>query len=132
MQISARVCKVKLAMILVHIGKITCLCLLSKCLYAMFIVFRESIRQYVLDLLPNWLCRLLQISAKHCRLVSVPPLNLNKCDWHQIDTEHPQNGSGKLRLNFNIILLAIYTFLIVIQTIWLETSIYIVILKRLT
>ena len=72
--ISAKVCKVKLAMNLVHIGKISCLCLLSKCLFAVFMVFRASVRQYILDLLPNQLCRLLQISAKHCRLVSVPPL----------------------------------------------------------
>ena len=36
--------------------------------------FRASIRQHILDLLSNRLCRLLQISAKHCRLVSVPPL----------------------------------------------------------
>ena len=27
--------------------------------------------------------------------------NLNKCDWLQIDTEHPQNGSGKLGLNIS-------------------------------
>ena len=74
LQISARVCKVKLAMNLVHIGKISCLCLLSKCLCAVFMVFRASIQQYIPDLLPNWLCRLLQISAKHCLLVSVPPL----------------------------------------------------------
>ena len=76
LQISARVCKVKLAMNLVHICKINCLCLLSKCLFAVFMVFRASIRQYILDLLPNQLYRLFQISAKHCRLVSVPPLNL--------------------------------------------------------
>ena len=25
--------------------------------------------------------------------------NLHKCDWLQIATEHPQNGSGKLGLN---------------------------------
>ena len=72
--ISAIVCKVILAMNLVHVGKIGCLCLLFKCLCAVFMVFRASIRQYILDLLPNRLCRLLQISAKHCRLVSVPPL----------------------------------------------------------
>ena len=24
--------------------------------------------------------------------------NLHKCDWLQIDTEHPQNGSGTLGL----------------------------------
>ena len=59
---------------LVHIGKISCLCLLSTCICAVFIVLRASIRQYIPDLLPNRLCRPLQISAKHCRLVSVPPL----------------------------------------------------------
>ena len=59
---------------LVHIGKISCLCLLSKCLCAVFMIFRASIREYILDLLPNRFCRILQISAKHCRLVSVPPL----------------------------------------------------------
>ena len=73
--ISARVCKVKLAMNLVYIGKISCLCLLSKCFCAVFMVFRASIRQYIPDKLPNRLCRLLQISANHCRLVSVPPLS---------------------------------------------------------
>ena len=26
--------------------------------------------------------------------------NLHKCDWPQIDTEHPQNGAGKLGLSF--------------------------------
>ena len=72
--ISAKVSKAKLAMNLVHIGKISCLYLLSKCLCAVFMAFWASIRQYILDLLPNRLCRLLQISAKHCRLVSVPPL----------------------------------------------------------
>ena len=25
--------------------------------------------------------------------------NLQKCDWLQIDTEHPQNGPGKLGLS---------------------------------
>ena len=73
--ISARVGKAKLAMNLVHIGKISCLCLLSTCLCVVFMVLRASIRQYIPDLLPNRLCRLLQISAKHCQLVSVPPLN---------------------------------------------------------
>ena len=80
--ISARVCKVKLAINLVHTGKISCLCLLSKCLFAVFMVFRASIRQYILDLLPNRLCQLLQISAKHCRLVSVPPLNFTITFMH--------------------------------------------------
>ena len=81
MRISARVCKVKLSMNLVHIGKISCLCLLSKCLCAMFMIFRASIQQYILDLLPNRICRLLQISAKHCRLVSVPPLTKYKIEF---------------------------------------------------
>ena len=72
--ISARVGKTKLAMNVVHIGKISCLCLLSTCLCAVFMILRASIQQNIPDLLPNRLCRLLQISAKHCRLVSVPPL----------------------------------------------------------
>ena len=30
--------------------------------------------------------------------------NLHKCDWLQIDTEHPQNGPGKLGLFIYFIL----------------------------
>ena len=87
--ISAKVGKAKLAMNLVHIGKISCLCLLSKCLCDVFMVFRTSIRQCILDLLPNQLCQLLQISAKHCRLVSVPPLKSNFVSYK---TTHPDSS----------------------------------------
>ena len=55
LQISPRVCEVKLAMNLVHIGKISCLCLLSKCLCAVTCLwfFRASIRQYILRFYPK-------------------------------------------------------------------------------